>query len=155
PDSGYRGGKMDLCLPASLHFSTLIASLLDGKDPCLVRVVDTDCYRVSCPILLRPVVNLPHEYSLHCEPTFCHPAVSRDACEHSRCARSGTIAQRVCFVCDKVRVGSSHLRCRAVDGFLGSTLSRVIPSSSRVRRSKRAAVYRVHESLEASDDPRR
>src|SRR6266571_3121458 len=106
---------MDIRVPPSLHLSTLITPVLDWKNPGLVRHVDANRYRISCLIILRPVVSLSHEYSLHRQPTFCRSTIFRNAGEHLRRAWSGTPARRVRFVCDEVRVGSSYIWCRVVD----------------------------------------
>src|SRR5207245_2760708 len=146
---------MDLRVPSSLHLSTLITTLLDREDACLVLLFNPNCHRISCTVFLRSLVSIQHEYSLCCNPAFCDSIIFRDASEHPCRVWAGTVAQRLRIVRDKVRVGSSHLCRRTFDGFLGGPLSCVFPTTSRVRRSKRVAIYRIHESLKASNDPRR
>src|SRR5437867_1034139 len=146
---------MDLRVSPSLHLSTLIITLLDREDTCLVLLFNPNCHRISCAVLLRAFVGIQHEYSLCCHPAFCDSIIFRDASEHPCRVWAGTVAQCLRIVRDKVRVGSSHLCRRTFDGFLGGPLSCVFPTTSCVRRSKRVAIYRIHESLKASDDPRR
>src|SRR5947199_3031979 len=155
PNARHSRGKMDLRVPPSLHLSTLITTLPDREDAWLVLLFNPNCHRISCTVFLRSLVGIQHEYSLCCNPAFCDSIIFRDASEHPCRVWAGTVAQCLCIVRDKVRVGSSHLCGRTVDGFLGGPLSCVFPTTSCVRRSKRVAIYRIHESLKASNDPRR
>src|SRR6266487_5228331 len=146
---------MDLRVPSSLHLSSLIVALSDREDACLVLLFNPNCHSMSCTVLLRAFVGIQHGYSLCCNSAFCDSIIFRDASEHPGRVWAGTVAQCLCIVRDKVRVGSSHLCGRTFDGFLGGPLSCVFPTISCVRRSKRVAIYRIHESLKASNDPRR
>src|SRR4029077_7260718 len=98
----YRRRKMDLCVPTSLHLPAFIATLLNWQDTCLVRHVNDDCYRISCSIILRLVVSLPYDHSLHSEPTVCQSTFPGDAGKHSCRPRSRSPSQRVRIICDKI-----------------------------------------------------
>src|SRR2546425_905066 len=113
---------MDLRVPSSLHLSTLITTLLDREDACLVLLFNPNCHCISCIVFFRSFVSIQHEYSLCCNPTFCDSIIFRDASEHPCRVWAGTVAQRLRIVRDKVRVGSSHLCRRTFDGFLEGLL---------------------------------
>src|SRR5437867_4257703 len=120
---------MDLRVPSSLHLSTLITTLLDREDACLVLLFNPNCHRISCTVFLHSLVGIQHEYPLCCNSAFCDSIVFRDASEHPCRVWAGTVAQCLCIVRDKVRVGSSHLCCRTFDGFLGGSLSILLPGN--------------------------
>src|SRR4029077_15868255 len=154
PHPSHSRGKVDLRVPSSLHLTALIITLLDWKDSCLLRIVNTNRHRITRLIILRLVVNLPHEHSFCRDATLCQSAISRDACECPCRPRSRTPSQCIRTLCNKVRMGPSYICCWALDGFFGSSLFSLAPRAI-LCNSKHLAIYRVHESLAPSHDPRR
>ena len=146
---------MDIRVPASLHLSALVATVLDRKNNRLLCLVNDVSNRDTYRLILRTLISLPYNYPVHGDTTVNQSTLPCNGDKRLGSSRTRIAAERLCPVCDQVRVGIAHLRCRIANDFLGSTVSSIIPPAPGIGCGQRAAIHLFHESVKTSDDPRR